>query len=51
MHREPLLALIDAYADRHPEEEALVARFVAFVRQHERCFERDLWAGHVTGSA
>lgn len=51
MHREPLLALIDDYAARHPGEDTLVARFVAFVRQHDRCFERDLWAGHVTGSA
>ena len=26
-------------------------RFVSFVREHERCFERDCWAGHITGSA
>jgi 8-oxo-dGTP pyrophosphatase MutT (NUDIX family) len=51
MHREPLLALIDDYAARHPSENALVARFVTFVRQHQHCFQRDLWAGHVTGSA
>ena len=28
-----------------------MARFKEFVLSHKRCFERDLWAGHVTGSA
>ena len=26
-------------------------RFVSFIAEHERCFERDCWAGHITGSA
>ena len=51
MHRAALLRLIDDYADRHPEESATVQDFIRFVEHHERCFERDLWAGHVTGSA
>ena len=29
----------------------MVARFVGFVEAQPRCFERDCWAGHVTGSA
>lgn len=51
MHRKPLIELLEAYAERHPEERATSERFVDFVRRHPRCFERDLWAGHVTGSA
>lgn len=51
MHRQSLLALLTDYQARHPAEAGLVERFRAFVTTHERCFERDLWAGHVTGSA
>lgn len=51
MHRAALLTLIDDYARRFPEEAAVVERFSSFVRAHPRCFERDCWAGHVTGSA
>lgn len=51
MHRQKLLSQIDAYARRHPDEAATVTRFRAFIRDHERCFERDCWAGHITGSA
>jgi|TARA_Y100001933_G_scaffold206611_2_gene209531 8-oxo-dGTP pyrophosphatase MutT (NUDIX family) len=51
MHRSALIDLLRDYARRHPEEAAVTSRFLAFVDAHERCFERDLWAGHVTGSA
>ena len=51
MHRQPLLKLLDRYAERWPEERALVARFCGLVNEHENCFERDCWAGHITGSA
>jgi 8-oxo-dGTP pyrophosphatase MutT (NUDIX family) len=50
-HRQRLLELIGEYAGRHPDEGVVVERFVSFVREHERCFERDCWAGHITGSA
>lgn len=50
MHRRPLLDLLARYAARHREEAGTCARFVDFITGHERCFERDLWAGHVTGS-
>lgn len=51
MHRQPLLELLQRYQTRHPDERDIVARFLEFVAGHERCFERDLWAGHITGSA
>jgi 8-oxo-dGTP pyrophosphatase MutT (NUDIX family) len=51
MYREPLLQLLGDYGLRHPGELAVVDRIRGFVQAHERCFERDLWAGHVTGSA
>lgn len=51
MHRRKLLGLIDQYAGIHPEEANTIDRFREFVVANERCFERDLWAGHITGSA
>jgi len=50
MHRNRLLALLDVYAERYPDED--IARFRSFVQRQPRCFERDCWDdGHVTGSA
>ena len=51
MHRTDLLELLERYAQRFPEEQATTSRFLDCVRRNERCFERDLWEGHVTGSA
>src|SRR5262245_2750695 len=51
MHRRPILNALEHYAASHPQELALVERFVRFVRSEPRCFERDCWSGHVTGSA
>ena len=51
MHRQPLLNLLERYAERWPEETAVVERFRLLVDEHENCFERDCWAGHITGSA
>ena len=51
MHRNKLLKLLKVYERKYSEESATVHRFEEFVRNHERCFERDCWAGHVTGSA
>jgi len=50
MHRQPLLDLLTDYAQRAPDESPVVERFRSFVIAESRCFERDLWAGHVTGS-
>ena len=51
MHRSQLLDLLSAYRTRFMEEAAYVSRARAFVAAHEDCFNRDLWEGHVTGSA
>jgi 8-oxo-dGTP pyrophosphatase MutT (NUDIX family) len=51
MHRQPILSALDRYASHHPSERNVVARFVTFVESEPRCFERDSWRGHVTGSA
>ena len=51
MHRSKLIAVLDAYADRFPGEEATVRRFRDFVGCHQDCFERDCLPGHVTASA
>jgi 8-oxo-dGTP pyrophosphatase MutT (NUDIX family) len=51
MNRQPLLQLLHDYAEHHPDEQATTSRFLDFVMAHERCFDRDLWEGHVTGSA
>ncbi len=50
-HRQRLLQQIHEYAQRHPDEGTVVNRFVTFIEDNERCFERDCWAGHITGSA
>jgi 8-oxo-dGTP pyrophosphatase MutT (NUDIX family) len=51
MHRAPLLAALDRYAERHAGERAEVERIARFVRAHADCFERTCLPGHVTGSA
>ncbi len=51
MYRQPLIELLHDYHRRHPEEGATTERFLDFVGRNERCFERDLWEGHITGSA
>lgn len=51
MHRRNLLERLNTYLEDYPDEAPTVQRFRDFVSDHERCFERDCWAGHVTGSA
>jgi 8-oxo-dGTP pyrophosphatase MutT (NUDIX family) len=51
MHRRIVIGLLENYAARFPAERARLTQFVDFVHANERCFERDCWAGHVTGSA
>src|SRR5262245_61991402 len=51
MHAAGVIDLLAEYATRYPDEAATVARFDAFVRSERRCFDRDCWSGHVTGSA
>ena len=51
MHRRNLLERLYRYAKVHPDEHETVDRFIDFVEDEPRCFERDCWRGHVTGSA
>lgn len=51
MHRQLLLAQLEDYAARHPDEADTVGSFIDFVRSESDCFERALTLGHVTGSA
>ena len=51
MHRQELLSLLNRYQTRFMDELAYVARTRRFVEAHEDCFYRELWPGHVTGSA
>jgi 8-oxo-dGTP pyrophosphatase MutT (NUDIX family) len=51
MHRRKLEQAIAHYADRYPDEHEVTDRFFGLLAEHENCFERDCWAGHITGSA
>lgn len=52
MHtRETLITELEHYREAHPTEVATVDQFIAFVRENEDCFERELLIGHITGSA
>ena len=51
MFRAQLIRSLAHYRGRYPEESATIERFEAFVLNERRCFERDCWSGHVTGSA
>jgi 8-oxo-dGTP pyrophosphatase MutT (NUDIX family) len=51
MHRARAIERLNEYLDSHPDERATVERYLDFLRSEPRCFERDCWSGHVTGSA
>lgn len=51
MHRQDLLKLLDQYQTRFMDELAFIRKARAFINAHEDCFYRELWHGHVTGSA
>ena len=51
MHAAGVISLLAAYRARYPREADTIARVDAFVRNEPRCFERDCWSGHITGSA
>ncbi|MBU3679127.1 MAG: NUDIX hydrolase [Candidatus Kapabacteria bacterium] len=46
-----LLAAIDEYEGRFPDESQVITRFRDFVRREPLCFERSTTEGHITGSA
>jgi 8-oxo-dGTP pyrophosphatase MutT (NUDIX family) len=51
VHRSKLIQAIADYAARYPHEGAVVERFHGLLDAHANCFDRDCWAGHITGSA
>lgn len=51
MRRQPLIALLETYRSRWPDESATCERYLEFVSRNPDCFERSLQEGHVTGSA
>ncbi|MEO0529448.1 MAG: NUDIX hydrolase [Planctomycetota bacterium] len=51
MPHQPLLDLLAAYREKHPEEVSVVDRIVSLVTGHDDCFERTCRPGHLTGSA
>ena len=51
MHRMQLLSLLDNYRTSFNTEGGYVTRVRKFVEQHENCFDRLQWPGHMTGSA
>ena len=51
MHRRQLLSLLENYRTAFNTEAGYVSRIRRFVRQHQNCFDRQQWPGHITGSA
>jgi len=51
VHRRPLLALLERYAEDHPGEVEVVGRVRELVESRGNCFERDCMPGHITASA
>jgi 8-oxo-dGTP pyrophosphatase MutT (NUDIX family) len=51
VHRQPLIAQLNDYSLRHPEEAKTAGAFMGFVGTEKECFSRELAIGHITGSA
>src|SRR5262245_12685307 len=51
MHRAHLLAILESYLARRPEDRGRVDQVRDFVADHADCFLRSCLAGHITGSA
>jgi 8-oxo-dGTP pyrophosphatase MutT (NUDIX family) len=51
MHRRNLSEAIERYHLRYPAETQTVRRFRDLLAEFPNCFERNWWAGHITGSA
>jgi 8-oxo-dGTP pyrophosphatase MutT (NUDIX family) len=51
MHRTNLLNLLDGYRTEDAADAERSRRLRSFVESHERCFDRGLEVGHVTGAA
>lgn len=42
---------LNEFEQRHPEDGATIDRFRSLLQNHSNAFERDCWAGHITGAA
>lgn len=51
MTRVDLIAALHRYVGRFPTESNTAERFFDLLAGHPNCYERDCWAGHITGSA
>ena len=51
MTRQNLIEQLKAYKLRFKDEDESTSRFIDFVSRYDKCFERSLKVGHVTGSA
>ena len=51
MHRQKLIDQLSDYRLKFRDEANTVDVFVKFITENPRCFERDCWIGHITGSA
>jgi len=51
MHRQQLLTLLQNYRSPFNVEAGYVARMRRFIQQNPNCFAREMWPGHITGSA
>ena len=49
--RQSLIDQLRSHRPFNEHEREMQARLLAFVEQHENCFERSLLIGHVTASA
>jgi 8-oxo-dGTP pyrophosphatase MutT (NUDIX family) len=51
MHRQPLLTLLERYAQKYPDEVSVVEQVRQLVDNAPDCFQRTCRPGHITGSA
>lgn len=51
MQQEPLLQLLSTHQPFDSHEQRMLADIIAFVREHQNFYSRDLLIGHLTGSA
>ena len=51
MHRKDLLIKINNYSPDNSQEKIFRADFLSFIYANDKCFDRNLLEGHITGSA
>ena len=51
MSKATLQTQLYYYLEQHPKEKETVNQVIRFMHCYDRCFDRDNWYGHFTGSA